>query len=76
MDPEGEERQIARLGRIRAERDGAEWQRAMDALRRAAEGTDNLMPPLIDAVKAYATLGEICGLLKEVFGEHQELMVI
>ncbi len=76
MDPEGEERQIARLHRVRAERDAAEWRRAMDALRRAAEGDANLMPPLIDAVKAYATLGEICGLLKEVFGEHQELMVI
>ena len=48
----------------------------MAALRRAAEGTENLMPYLIDAVKAYATLGEICGLLKEVFGEYQELMIV
>ncbi len=76
MDPQGEERQIARLQRVRAERDPREWERAMTALRHAAEGADNLMPPLIDAVKAYATLGEICGLLKEVFGEHQELMII
>ncbi len=48
----------------------------MAALRRAAEGTENLMPYFIDAVNAYATLGEICGLLREVFGEHQELMVV
>ena len=76
MDPQGEDRQIARLQRVRAERDQAEFQRTMSALRRAAEGTDNLMPHLIDAVKAYATLGEIVGVLKEVFGEHQELMVV
>jgi methylmalonyl-CoA mutase N-terminal domain/subunit len=76
MDPEGEARQIARLDRIRAERDDAAWQRAMAALRAAAEGTENVMPYLIDAVKAYATLGEICGLFGGVFGEHQELMVV
>jgi methylmalonyl-CoA mutase N-terminal domain/subunit len=76
MDPEGEERQIARLRRVRAERDGVAYDRAMAALRRAAEGTDNLMPPLLDTVRAYATLGEITTLLKEVFGEHQELMIV
>ncbi|HEX5504867.1 MAG TPA: methylmalonyl-CoA mutase family protein [Thermomicrobiales bacterium] len=76
MDPEGEERQVARLQRVRAERDQAAYQRTLAALRRAAEGSDNLMPYLIDAVKAYATLGEIVGVLKEVFGEHQELMVV
>jgi methylmalonyl-CoA mutase, N-terminal domain len=76
MDPEGEQRQVARLRRIRAERDQDEFQRSMAALRRAAEGSENLMPHLIDAVKAYATLGEICGLLKEVFGEYQELMIV
>jgi methylmalonyl-CoA mutase, N-terminal domain len=76
MDPQGEARQIARLQQVRAGRDAGEWERSLAALRRAAEGRDNLMPPLIDAVRAYATLGEICGVLKEVFGEHQELMVV
>jgi methylmalonyl-CoA mutase N-terminal domain/subunit len=76
MDPEGEARQVERLRRVRAERDPAAWARAMTALRRATEGTENLMPYLIDAVNAYATLGEICGVLRDVFGEHQELMVV
>lgn len=76
MDPEGEDRQIERLRRVRAERDHREWQRALGALRLAATGTENLMPALIGAVRAYATLGEIVGVLKEVFGEHQELLVV
>jgi methylmalonyl-CoA mutase N-terminal domain/subunit len=76
MDPQGEERQIARLQRVRTERDQDACQRALVALSCAAEGSDNLMPPLIEAVKAYATLGEICDVLRGVFGEHQELMVV
>jgi methylmalonyl-CoA mutase N-terminal domain/subunit len=76
MDPDGEARQLARLQRVRAERAQAEWQRTLTALRGAAEGSDNLMPYLLDAVKAYATLGEIVGVLKDVFGEYQELMVV
>ncbi|MGN6812749.1 MAG: acyl-CoA mutase large subunit family protein [Thermomicrobiales bacterium] len=76
MDPDGEARQLARLQRVRAERDQAEWQRTLTALRGAAEGSDNLMPYLLDAVKPYATLGEIVGVLKDVFGEYQELMVV
>jgi methylmalonyl-CoA mutase N-terminal domain/subunit len=76
MDPDGEARHLARLQRVRAERDQAAWQRALTALRRAAESSDNLMPYLLDAVRAYATLGEIVGVLKEVFGEYQELMVV
>lgn len=76
MDPEGEERHVARLRRVRAERDHDAWNSALAALRQAAEGTANLMPALLDAVRAYATLGEIVGVLKGVFGEHQELMVV
>jgi methylmalonyl-CoA mutase, N-terminal domain len=76
MDPDGEARHLARLQRVRAERDQAAWQCALTALRRAAESSDNLMPYLLDAVRAYATLGEIVGVLKEVFGEYQELMVV
>jgi methylmalonyl-CoA mutase, N-terminal domain len=76
MDPQGEERQLARLAKVRAERNEEEWARSLAALRDAASGSTNLMPPLIDAVRAYATLGEIVGVLKEVFGEHRELLVV
>ncbi|MFN8515092.1 MAG: methylmalonyl-CoA mutase family protein [Chloroflexia bacterium] len=76
MDPQGESRQLARLARVRAERNQEEWSRSLAALRAAASGTTNLMPPLLDAVRAYATLGEIVGVLKEVFGEHRELLVV
>jgi methylmalonyl-CoA mutase N-terminal domain/subunit len=76
MDPAGFERQVARLNRVRHERDKAAVQRSLDALRRAAEGTDNLMPFLLDAVKAYATLGEIMGALRQVFGEYVEPVIV
>ncbi len=70
VDPVVREAQINKLARIRAERDGAAAQSALAWLRKAAEGTDNLMPPIIDAVKKRASLGEICGVLREVFGEY------
>jgi methylmalonyl-CoA mutase N-terminal domain/subunit len=76
MDPEGERRQKARLVRVRAERDNDEVQRCLTALRRAAEGTENLMPPILDAVRAYATLGEICRVFRDVFGEYREPVFI
>jgi methylmalonyl-CoA mutase N-terminal domain/subunit len=72
IDPAVEKRQIERVRELRASRDGQRWQRALEALRKAAAGKDNLMPPIIEAVKAYATVGEICSALKEVFGEYQE----
>ena len=72
MDPEGERRQRARLARVRAERDNDEVQRRLAALRRAAAGTENLMPFILDAVRAYATLGEICRVFRDVFGEYRE----
>ena len=72
MDPEGERRQRARLARVRAERDNDEVQRRLAVLRRAAEGTENLMPPILDAVRAYATLGEVCRVFRDVFGEYRE----
>jgi methylmalonyl-CoA mutase N-terminal domain/subunit len=67
--------QAAALQALRAERDAARAGRALDELRRAAAGDANLMPPLIEAVRAYATVGEICGLLREVFGEYRPLPV-
>ena len=69
------ERQAVRLRKLRAERSGAEVARRLDALRRAAAGTENLMPHIYDAVKAYATLGEICDALREVFGIYEEVAI-
>ena len=48
----------------------------LEALREAAQGTENLMPYILDAVRAYATLGEICGVFREVFGEYREPVIL
>lgn len=66
------ERQIARLEKMKAARDNEAVKEALEKLREAAKGTENLMPYLIDAVKTYATLGEICGVLREEFGEYKQ----
>lgn len=76
MDPEGEKRQLARLKKLRAERDNGAMGQALDRLRIASQGTENTMPYLLDAVRAYATLGEIMDLLKEVFGVYEEAVEI
>jgi methylmalonyl-CoA mutase, N-terminal domain len=68
-------RQETRLSKLRAERSGAEVERRLQALRKAAEGSDNLMPLIYDAVKAYATLGEICEAMRTVFGAYEEVAV-
>jgi methylmalonyl-CoA mutase N-terminal domain/subunit len=75
-DPEGEARQRERLGRLRAERDNAEVSRRLDALQAACRDGVNVMPPLLDAVNAYATLGEICDVMRGVFGLYAESAVI
>jgi methylmalonyl-CoA mutase N-terminal domain/subunit len=72
IDPAVEKRQIERVRELRASRDQQRWRRALEALRKAAAGKENLMPPIIEAVKAYATVGEVCAALKEVFGEYEE----
>jgi methylmalonyl-CoA mutase N-terminal domain/subunit len=66
-----ERRQKENLEQLRAERDDAAVEERLDALRDAARGEENLMPYIIDAVKAYATTGEICDAMRDVFGEHQ-----
>ncbi|HYF65777.1 MAG TPA: methylmalonyl-CoA mutase family protein [Herpetosiphonaceae bacterium] len=76
MDPQGEEKHLARLNRVRNERDQARWAESMATLRQAAEGDHNLMEPILGAVNAYATLGEMCDVLREVFGIYQEVMVV
>ncbi|HEX9115514.1 MAG TPA: methylmalonyl-CoA mutase family protein [Anaerolineae bacterium] len=72
MDPEGYKRQVQRLAGVRGRRDADAVAQALARLNEAACGRDNLMPLLLDAVNAYATLGEICGVLREAFGEYQE----
>ena len=76
VDPAHEERQVARLKAFRARRDGAAAKAALDEVRRAAKGKDNLMPPILAAVKAEATLGEISDAMREVFGEYRETVVL
>jgi methylmalonyl-CoA mutase N-terminal domain/subunit len=76
IDPEGERGQIERLRRVRAERDPAAWQAALRRLEDAARGGDNLLPPLIEAVGAYATVGEISNQLRAAWGEHRELITV
>jgi len=68
-------RQAERLRKLRAERSQAEVDRRLNALRTAAKGKDNLMPFLYDAVKSYATLGEICDALRDVFGTYEEVAI-
>ena len=76
IDPDGERRQIERVRRVRSERDAAAWSVALDRLEAAARGNDNLLPPIIDAVKAYATVGEISDRLRAAFGVHRELITV
>ncbi len=76
IDPDGERRQVEGLRRVRADRDPAAWQAVMTRLQAAATVGDNVMPPLIDAVKAYATLGEMSDCLRTAWGEHREVITI
>jgi methylmalonyl-CoA mutase, N-terminal domain len=76
MDPEGERRERQRLARLRRERDGGLASQCLQALREGCQGSDNLMPYILDAVNAYCTLGEICGVMRQVFGGYQEQPVI
>jgi methylmalonyl-CoA mutase N-terminal domain/subunit len=71
VGPKHQEAQIASLRRLRAERDGAAVDGALDRLETAARGTDNLMHPLKEALAVYATIGECCDRLRRVFGEYQ-----
>jgi methylmalonyl-CoA mutase N-terminal domain/subunit len=68
-------RQCERLSKLRADRSNDGVNRALNELRRAANGTENLMPRIYDAVKSYATLGEICDALRAVFGTYEEISV-
>jgi len=71
VDREGERRQVDRLNEIRRTRDNRDVAEKLRALERAAKGSDNLMPPLLEAVKAYASVGEMMDVFRGVFGEYQ-----
>jgi len=76
INPKVEEEQLARLQRVKRERNNGRVREVLNKLHAAAERDENLMPTIIEAVKAYATLGEICDVLRSVFGEYRELIVI
>src|SRR5436305_7978633 len=73
IDEKSAAHQESKLSALRRRRDNAQVTRSLDALKRAAEGTENTMPWIVDAVKAYATLGEICDAFRCVFGTYQEV---
>jgi methylmalonyl-CoA mutase, N-terminal domain len=77
MDPRGFERHLERLNRVRRERDPERARHALDCLRSAcSDSVTNTMPAILDAVNAYCTLGEICGVMRRVFGEYKESVVV
>jgi methylmalonyl-CoA mutase N-terminal domain/subunit len=73
VDPTVRLSQIEKIKRLKAERNAAAVERTLGELRRGAQGNDNLMPLILQAVKAYATLGEICDVMRGVFGEYQQI---
>jgi methylmalonyl-CoA mutase N-terminal domain/subunit len=73
IDEQAAEAQLARLAAVRARRDQARVETALWRLQEAARGTDNTMYPLLDCVRAYATVGEMCDALREVWGEYEEV---
>ena len=76
IDPALERQQCARLDRLREERDRKKVDAALSALGAGARGPANLMPLILDAVRAYATLGEVAVTLREAFGKHREILVV
>ncbi len=76
VDPAVRSSQIENLRKLRSERDNDRAMKSIAEVKKVAEGNGNLMIPIIDAVKAYATLGEICDVLREVFGEYQQVTTI
>lgn len=76
VDPVVGELQKKKLEALRNERDNNKVQTALESLRKAAQTDENLMPFILEAVRTYATLGEICGVLREVFGEYQQSVIL
>ena len=73
VDPAVRQSQAEKLAHLRSERDAVAVSHRLAALQDAAAGSSNLMFPILDAVKAYATLGEVCDVLRKVFGEYKQV---
>jgi methylmalonyl-CoA mutase N-terminal domain/subunit len=76
IDESASDKQLAKLDSLKKTRDNARVERTLDALRTSARGKGNLMPPILDAVRAYATVGEMCDALRDVWGEYEEVPII
>ncbi|WP_456487782.1 acyl-CoA mutase large subunit family protein [Candidatus Alkanophaga liquidiphilum] len=76
IGPEVEERQIARLKKVREERDEHRWRESLENLKAAADKGENTLPYILEAIKAYATVGEIMDVLRELYGEYTEPVII
>jgi methylmalonyl-CoA mutase N-terminal domain/subunit len=76
IDADLEATQIERLSRMRAARSSAAVQSSLDALRAGAQGSDNLLPLMRTALDAHATVGEVCGVLREVFGVYHPVVTV
>jgi methylmalonyl-CoA mutase N-terminal domain/subunit len=76
IDESLERKQVERIQALRARRDAATWKQAIDAIRTAARTGDSLMPHIVTAVDAYATVGEISDAMRGIFGEYHETVVI
>lgn len=75
LDIKLQDEQIARLKAVKAKRDQQAVQKSLQRLKQVAQGSENIMPAILEAIKAYATLGEICDVMREVFGEYREQVV-
>ncbi|MFQ6050771.1 MAG: methylmalonyl-CoA mutase [Candidatus Hydrothermarchaeota archaeon] len=75
-NPAVEAMQLERLRKVKEERDGKKVEEALEKLRETAKKEENVMPPIIEAVRSYATIGEICDVLREVYGEYQPITVL
>ena len=76
IDESTSDTQLAKLEMLRKTRNNDVVKRTLDALRTGARTTENLMPRILDAVRAYATVGEMCDALREVWGEYEEVPII
>jgi methylmalonyl-CoA mutase N-terminal domain/subunit len=76
IDPELERAQVARVRAVRSRRAPGPWKQSLDALEQRARDGSNLVPAMIEAVMAWATVGEIAGRLRQVFGEHRETLIL
>jgi methylmalonyl-CoA mutase N-terminal domain/subunit len=76
VDPHVEILQRKKIEKLKKDRDGSLVENSLELLKEKAKTDENLMPYILDSVKAYATLGEICGVLREVFGEYEQSVIL